>query len=129
MNPHCDPLLEDSNPIFLHDTLAHDDASPYQVWLQKIQQLGKYIIQMNIHWNSEPFLWPSPPQNNPIFSQDNPAYDDVPSNQVYLQKSQHLRRYLRKLYFDFMFLHCDLELEDSTPIFLHDTLAHDVASP
>ena len=37
MSPHYDPELEDSKPIFLHDTLAHDDASPYQVWLQKVQ--------------------------------------------------------------------------------------------
>ena len=35
MSPHCDPKLDDSKPIFLHDTLAHDVASPYQVWLQK----------------------------------------------------------------------------------------------
>ena len=31
ISPHCDPELEDSKPIFLQDTLAHDDASPYQV--------------------------------------------------------------------------------------------------
>ena len=33
MSPHYDPELEleDSKPIFLHDTLAHDDVSPYQV--------------------------------------------------------------------------------------------------
>ncbi len=42
MSPHCDPELEDSKPIFLHDTLAHDVASPYQVWLQKVQQQRKY---------------------------------------------------------------------------------------
>ena len=30
---HCDLDLEDNKPILLHDTLAHDDASPYQVWL------------------------------------------------------------------------------------------------
>ena len=35
MSPHCDPELEDSKPI-LHDILAHDVASPYQVWLQKV---------------------------------------------------------------------------------------------
>ena len=40
MSPHCDP--EDSEPIFLHDILAHDDASPYQVWLQRVQQLRRY---------------------------------------------------------------------------------------
>ena len=42
MSPHCDPELEDSKPIFLHNTLAHDDASPYRVWLQKVQQLRRY---------------------------------------------------------------------------------------
>ena len=42
MSPHCGPELEDSKLIFLHDTLAHDDASLYQVWLQKVQQLKRY---------------------------------------------------------------------------------------
>ena len=51
MSSNCDPELEDSKPIFLHDTVAHDVALPYQVWLQKVQQL-----KMNIHWSSEPFL-------------------------------------------------------------------------
>ena len=27
---HCDLDLEDIKPIFVHDTLAHDGASPYQ---------------------------------------------------------------------------------------------------
>ena len=43
MSPHCDPELEDSKPI-LHDILAHDVASPYQVWLQKVQQLRRYHL-------------------------------------------------------------------------------------
>ena len=42
MSPNCDPELEDSKPIFLHDTLAHDISSPYQVWLQKVPQLRRY---------------------------------------------------------------------------------------
>ena len=42
MSPHCDPELEDSKPVFLYGTLAHDDALPYQVWLQKVQQWRKY---------------------------------------------------------------------------------------
>ena len=33
MSPHCDLELEDSKPIFLHDTPDHDDTPPYQVWL------------------------------------------------------------------------------------------------
>ena len=41
MSPHCNPELEASKPIFLHDTLAHDVASPYHVWLQKIEQLRR----------------------------------------------------------------------------------------
>ena len=41
MSPQCDLDLEDSKPVFLHDTLAHDYASPYQVWLQKVQQVRK----------------------------------------------------------------------------------------
>ena len=42
MSPHCDPELEDSEPIFLHDTVAHDVASPYKVRLQKAQQMRRY---------------------------------------------------------------------------------------
>ena len=42
MSPYYDPELEDSKPIFFHNTLAHDYASPYQVWVQKVQQLRRY---------------------------------------------------------------------------------------
>ena len=31
MSPHCNLELEDRKLIFSHDTLALDDASPYQV--------------------------------------------------------------------------------------------------
>ena len=30
-SPHCDLELENSKPIFLHDTLAHGEISPYHV--------------------------------------------------------------------------------------------------
>ena len=43
MSPHSDPELEDSKPIFLHDPLAHGVTSPYQVWLQKVLQLRRYL--------------------------------------------------------------------------------------
>ena len=42
MSPHCDSELENSKLIFLHDTLAHDVASSYQVWIQKVQQMRRY---------------------------------------------------------------------------------------
>ena len=42
LSPHRDLELEDSKSIFLHDTRVHDGASPYQVWLQKLQRLRRY---------------------------------------------------------------------------------------
>ena len=42
MSRHCDPEFEHSKPIFLHDILAHDVASPYQVWVHKVQQQRRY---------------------------------------------------------------------------------------
>ena len=36
LTPHCDLDLEDRNPTFLHDTLGHDDAPSYQVWLHNL---------------------------------------------------------------------------------------------
>ena len=41
-SPHYGPELENSKPIFLHDTLAYNDALPHQVWLQKVLQLKRY---------------------------------------------------------------------------------------
>ena len=42
MSPHYDPELEDSKTNKMHDTGAHDDVSPNQVWLQQVQQLRRY---------------------------------------------------------------------------------------
>ena len=42
MKPHCKLDPEDSKPILLYDTLANDDASPYKVCLQKVQQFRRY---------------------------------------------------------------------------------------
>ena len=41
MSPQSDLELKDKH-IFLHNTLAHEDASPHYIWLQKVQQLQKY---------------------------------------------------------------------------------------
>ena len=40
----CDRHPENSTPFFSHDTLAHDDASPHHVWLQKIEWFRKYLL-------------------------------------------------------------------------------------
>ena len=76
LSPYCDFDLEDGKPVFLHDTLAHDHASPYKVWLQKVS-IWEDMIQIKIHLNLLPLLWPWAQHSNAIFSQDNPAYDDM----------------------------------------------------
>ena len=66
--------------------------------------------------------------NNLIFTQISPAYDDVPSNKMWLQKDQQFSKYGKTVILDYMSPHCDSELKDGKPIFLYDTLAHDAAS-
>ena len=44
ISPHCDLDHENSKLIF---SLAHDEASPYQVWLLKILQLRRYAPDEN----------------------------------------------------------------------------------
>ena len=82
---HCNLDLEDCWQIFLQKTLAHDDASQYQVWLQIVWQLRRF----RPHEHSLEF-WTFPvtliltitQQSNPILLQDSPPYDNVPSKQV-----------------------------------------------
>ena len=40
--PHSDRDLGDSNTIFVHHTLAYDNASPYHAWLQTVPQSRRY---------------------------------------------------------------------------------------
>ena len=35
--------------LFLHDILTHDDAPPYQVWLQKAEQFRRYPLDKGRH--------------------------------------------------------------------------------
>ena len=44
VNFRCDFDPEDSNPFFLHDTPPHDNAPPYEVWLQKAEQFRTYLL-------------------------------------------------------------------------------------
>ena len=41
-SPNCDFDLEDSKTIFLRDSLAHDDAASYQVWLQNVSPFRRH---------------------------------------------------------------------------------------
>ena len=45
MSPHYALNHEESKPIFSPHILALDDASPYQVWSQKVQQYRRYYLE------------------------------------------------------------------------------------
>ena len=44
----CDLDFKNSNPISLHDTATHNEASPYKVWLQKVQQFRRYCPDKHV---------------------------------------------------------------------------------
>ena len=68
--------------------------------------------------------------SNQIFSQNTPAYNNIPSIQVWLQEDKRFSRYSWNcLFFYYINLCYNLDHEDSKPIFLQDALAHDNAWP
>ena len=44
INPCCDLDIEDSEPIFLHNTLPHDNTPPYQIWLKMVERFRIYHL-------------------------------------------------------------------------------------
>ena len=104
-------------------------ASPYKVCLEKVSSWGD-IIQMNIHWNSEPFLWPWPwpQQSNPFFSQDNPPVMMCHQIKFSCKRISSSDNILKR-HFCYIIYNCDLDLEDSKTIFLKENLARNDASP
>ena len=65
--------------------------------------------------------------SNLIFPQDAPAYDAVLSTKSGCKPTSSLEDTTETVIFDYISLHCDLDIEHSEPIFLHDTLAYDAA--
>ena len=66
----------------------------------------------------------------PFFPQDPPVYDAVLSIQVWLQTDQQFRTYGKKYsYFDYISPRYDFDIQDSEPIFLHDTSPRDDTPP
>ena len=109
MSHHCDLDLEDSKSVFCYHTLAHNDVSQYQVWLQKVQCRAYYIISTSgwtftesliIHLNHCDL---DLEQSHPVFSQDFFA------NNVCLQKDQQFRKYLVESRIYYMSPHSDLD--------------------
>ena len=93
--------------------------------VQKIMSKQTFTHILSLHCDLG--LQPS----NPIFPQDTQAYYAVLSNQVWLQMDLQFRRFnfFLKSYFDYINPCCDLDTEDSKPIFPHDTLPHDNTLP
>ena len=50
MSPHCDLDLEDTKPVFPHDTTTHVDALACQFWSQKVHMFIKYHV--NKHFST-----------------------------------------------------------------------------
>ena len=80
MSPCCDLDLVNTKPIFLHDTLAHDDASSDQVWLPKNQQFRRYSRNCLDHMN--PCCDLELKNSKPTFLLDTLALDDESQYQV-----------------------------------------------
>ena len=94
VSPCCTLNLKTAKNFFPRDTLAHDAASPYQVWRQHILWLRRYLDKYSlIYWTFTVTLTLN--EEIHFFPQDTPAYDAVLSNQVWLQRNQHFRRYSR----------------------------------
>ena len=119
MSANCHLGLDNSKPIFWHNTLAHCDASPYQIWWQRVDGFRRYLDKHSLtFWtftvtltlNALVIFFSS-------FSQDIQASDDVPLNQVWLSA---VERHISPC--------CDFEPEDNKPIFLHNILANVDAS-
>ena len=108
-SPHCDLKLEDGEPVLLHDTLAHDVASPYQVWSQNVLWFRKYHLDKH-----SPTFW--------TFTVTLILTETIQSFHKTIQRMMmcHQTKFSCKRIsspenishnFDYMFLHCDLDLE------------------
>ena len=131
MSPHCDFELEDSKSIFLHDTQVHDGASPSQVWLQKVQQLRRYCWdEHSLEFLTFPVtLTLTTTEQFSIFTRQSSSWLGAINQIILVAKGSAIQKTYYKVIFGDMILHCDLDLEDSKPIFLEDNLAHDDALP
>ena len=112
--------LEIVNKFFLHDTLAYfcSITIPSLVTkcfvVQKISSRQTFTDVFNFCCDLDL------EQYNSIILQDTLVYDAVLSNQVWLQTDQQFGIYSRNNP-----IHCDLDIDDSEPSFLPDTLPHD----
>ena len=122
---HCDLDHYDSKPFFLHDTLAHDDVSHTKFGCKRFNSWGNNI-QVNISGILNLFCDLELDHSRAIQSFHKTTQLMMMCYQTKLScqrisTSEDIRNslsYTRKSYFDYMILHCDLDLDDSMPIFL-----------
>ena len=106
-------------------TLAHDIASPYRRFrkLQKVQQLKRYHPdEQSLKFCTFPVTlsWTKTKQSN-LFTRQSTLYHQTKFSCKRISNSDNMSK---KSHFHYIILHCDLDLEDSKPIFLNNTLAH-----
>ena len=120
--------LKIANNFFLHDTLAHDAASPYQVWQQNVLQFKRYHPD-----KCSLTFW--------TFAVTLPLTAVIPFFHRILQQLMmpyYQTKFSFKLtssledkqilsYLDPISLCCDVDTEHSELIFLQDTLAYGAA--
>ena len=123
MSPHLDLHLENSKPIFLHNTLAHGNDVHHHIKFsfKRFSNWGD-IIQMNIHWNFEPSCDLYLDHNKAIQSFHKTIQFIMTCHKTkFSYKRTSSSEDILESQFYYMILHCDLE--DSKSIFLKDTLA------
>ena len=95
MNPHCDFDLEGRKLISSNDTAVHAGPPISKVLFQRLQPLRRFLPDKIVAEILSHCCDLDLEHSNPIFSLYVLAYDDLPPNQVCLQKDQQLRRYSR----------------------------------
>ena len=106
--------------------LAHDNASPYQFWSQNVLQLRRHHPDEH----AQEFLTFSVTLTLTTTEQSNVSTIQL----LMCHKTKFSCKRIsssedKRLYSDYMILHCDHDLEDNKPIFLEDNLAHNDAAP
>ena len=129
MSSYCDPELEDSKPIFLHDTFAHDVASPYRVWLQKVQQLKRYHSDEHLleFWTFPVTLTKTEQCN--LFTRQSSLWWCAIKPSLVAKGSAVQIIHIKKTFLIILFLTVTLTLNTANQSFLKDNLAYNDASP
>ena len=115
-SPYCDFDIENGKTIFLHDTLAHDAASPYRVWLQKVQQLWRFDPDEHSlkFWTFAVTLTLNTTKQSNLFKIQSSSFHQTKFGYKRISSSEQI---IESHNLTIWSLHCDCDLEDSKPVF------------